>query len=107
MAGYDVVHYFGIDYNTCNSAEGKKKHSYDLLSTDENNETRVYQFWFKNQHNLDTFAQDPWKYAPKFGGFCSYGTCCEISGWPWKPQHMGPPAGYVLYSILYKILFLH
>ena len=95
MAGYDVVHYFGINYNSCNSRKGKKKFSYDLHSKDENNETRVYQFWFATQSNLDKFSQDPWKYAPKFGGFCSYGTCCETSGWPWKPEHMGPPAGYV------------
>lgn len=30
-------------------------------------------YLFSNQANLDTFNDDPEKYAPAYGGFCAYG----------------------------------
>lgn len=32
------------------------------------------EFHFANASNRDTFAADPERYAPQFGGFCAYGT---------------------------------
>ena len=42
---------------------------------------------------IDMYIIDPWSYAPRNGGFCSYGTCCEKNGWPWSSEWLGPPAG--------------
>lgn len=93
MAGYDVVAYFDLSPGSCSSKEGKEEYHYNLASKDQDGIERYYQFWFSSQDNLNRFKDNPWKYAPKFGGFCSYGTCCEKSGWPWKASHLGPPGG--------------
>ena len=31
--------------------------------------TGEYEFWFQNEANRGRFALDPWRYAPKYGGF--------------------------------------
>ena len=98
MAGYDVVHYFLNQDSECDAKKGLPRYSYNLDSTDYWGDSRTYQFWFSSQSNLDIFSSDPWKYAPKYGGFCSYGTCCELDsgnggGWPWNGTWFGPPAG--------------
>jgi YHS domain-containing protein len=52
-----------------------------------------YQFWFSTQDNRERFIQDPWKYAPAWGGFCSWGVALERSPqWPWQIDFLGPPA---------------
>mmetsp|Transcript_19260 Transcript_19260/g.32238 ORF Transcript_19260/g.32238 Transcript_19260/m.32238 type:complete len:220 (-) Transcript_19260:1608-2267(-) len=94
LEGYDIVEYYHLEYNTCSSVMGISKYSYTMHSADEAGDKRMYQFWFSSKSNLQKFAADPWKYAPKFGGFCSFGVCCETgSDWPWEADHMGPPAG--------------
>ena len=94
MLGYDVVAYH---YNVtgCDSIMGKQKYSYQLTSADGNGTDRLYEFWFADKNNLNIFKSDPWQYAPKFGGFCSWGTCCELKedGWSWSGIFQGPPAG--------------
>lgn len=93
MLGYDVVAYH---YNVtgCNSILGSKQYSHIITSTDGNGIARLYEFWFADQNNLNIFKSDPWRYIPKFGGFCSWGTCCEKPpNWPWTATFQGPPAG--------------
>ena len=53
-----------------------------------------YQFWFINVENRQLFIADPWKYAPAWGGFCSWGIALETkaTGWPWQVDFLGPPA---------------
>jgi len=52
-----------------------------------------YQFWFSTAKNRDLFLADPWKYAPAWGGFCSWGVALEKPPkWPWKINYLGPPA---------------
>lgn len=46
-----------------------------------------YEFYFVDQVNRDAFAADPLKYAPKFGGFCSYGISDETF---WTKSTLGP-----------------
>ena len=61
LAGHDVVSYF-----TENKAvEGNPE--YSALYNDA-----IYHF--SSTANRDTFKANPAKYAPKYGGFCSYGT---------------------------------
>ena len=105
LQGYDVIHYF-ITQNsnpnsnamlpsntTCPAQIGDSKYYYNLNSADYFGNMRTYQFWFSSQQNLDIFSSDPWKYAPKYGGFCTFGTCCEKKGWPWNGTFLGPPSG--------------
>lgn len=98
LGGYDVVAYSFMDISnsTCGAPVlGIPNYSYNLESADENGDIRVYAFHFGSQDNLDLFAADPWKWAPAYGGFCSWGACCETEelGWPWSANLLGPPAG--------------
>eukprot|EP00299_Pterocystis_sp_00344_P012891 c6251_g1_i2.p1 GENE.c6251_g1_i2~~c6251_g1_i2.p1 ORF type:complete len:192 (+),score=25.68 c6251_g1_i2:264-839(+) len=36
-----------------------------------------YDFWFRSAENLAKFQADPWKYAPRCGGFCAYAVACH------------------------------
>ena len=92
--GYDVVAYF-YNVTECDGIKGKEEYSYNLISSDHNGIDRVYKFLFADENNLNIFTSDPWQYAPRNGGFCSYGTCCELpeDGWPWNAKWLGPPAG--------------
>ena len=95
VEGYDVVYYFQSNNSKCETRSGNPSYYYNLESSDQNGDMRTYQFWFSSQENLDLFSSNPWYYAPKYGGFCSFGTCCELNkmGWPWNASHLGPPAG--------------
>lgn len=73
LFGYDVVEYFSLNDGD-EGVMGTEDYQYDLLTTDmSDNENPMddtnYTFYFKDQANLDLFAADPWKYAPKWGGF--------------------------------------
>ncbi|KAH8073784.1 hypothetical protein JL720_10855 [Aureococcus anophagefferens] len=46
-----------------------------------------YSFWFASEANRAAFAADPARYAPKFGGFCSYGISDETF---WTKSTLGP-----------------
>ena len=49
------------------------------------------------------FRNDPWKYTPRFGGFCTYGVAYELGPadgdeyagerWQWNKDFLGPPCG--------------
>lgn len=95
IVGHDMVEYFNIDAGSCGDpAIGLANYSYQLASADQNGDMRVYEFWFSSMVNQQTFASDPWKYVPKYGGFCAWGACCELPPhWPWAADHLGPPAG--------------
>ena len=94
LEGYDVVYYFQTN-TSCDSKQGNSNYTYNINSADSDGNLRTYQFWFISQENLELFSSDPWKYLPKYGGFCSWGTCCELSddGWKWSATFLGPPAG--------------
>lgn len=60
LAGHDVVAYF---------TQGKPVEG-------SSNYTAVYNdaiYRFSSQDNRDTFAENPEKFAPQYGGFCAYG----------------------------------
>jgi len=59
--GYDAVSYFENGSPQRGLAKFSTKHG-----------DAVYRF--SSKKNLRTFTKNPTKYAPKFGGFCAYGT---------------------------------
>ena len=54
-----------------------------------------YMFYFKNAQNKALFDANPWKYVPRFGGFCCMGIAVETKdrGYPWAKDHVGPAGG--------------
>mmetsp|Transcript_28122 Transcript_28122/g.91880 ORF Transcript_28122/g.91880 Transcript_28122/m.91880 type:complete len:283 (-) Transcript_28122:63-911(-) len=105
LKGADVVAYHSLAEGS-GFVEGLPEFAYNLTS-----EGVEWTFLFASQENRDTFASDPWAYAPRLGGFCLYGMAnewhkdeCEWSeelgcdgdcqcNWPWLDHMMGPPAG--------------
>ena len=60
IKGYDVVAYFLQQ----DATEGSDHFSLDWSGS---------KWKFISQANLDSFKQDPLKYAPQYGGYCAYG----------------------------------
>lgn len=56
--GYDVVEYFNDK-----AVEGSSKYSYTYEGA---------AYLFSSQANLNTFKENPGKYAPQYGGWCAY-----------------------------------
>ena len=90
MGRHDMIEY----WKNNESIVGNERFAFNLSSKDEHGIYRVFQFWFKNENNLNTFASNPWLYSPIYGGFCCWGMCCEFEPqYPWRPNNIGPPAG--------------
>jgi len=70
LGGYDVVAYFGLAPDS-KGVMGSLAHSHNLSTSDltTGESTGTYQFWFSNESNRAKFAADPWRFAPKYGGF--------------------------------------
>ena len=85
LLGFDVVQYHFIPSvkNGGVAVRGKPDFAYNFEG---------YQFWFSTLENRQRFIDDPWKYAPAWGGFCSWGVGLEVEGWPWAVDFLGPPA---------------
>lgn len=58
--GYDPVAYF----TDARPVKGSKEFSYKWKGAD---------WFFSSKDHLDSFAQNPEKYAPQYGGYCAYG----------------------------------
>lgn len=71
LGGVDVVAYHGLE-ETQTAVMGREQHAYRLPSSGYN-----YTFYFSTAANRDEFARDPWRYAPRLGGFCLYGMANE------------------------------
>ena len=77
MLGYDVVEYFSLDASA-DGVKGSSQYSSILRSNIAGKDAKEpvyasYTFYFKNESNKALFDADPWKYAPRWGGFCSWG----------------------------------
>ena len=59
MGGYDAVSYMSLG----GPLQGKSEF------TQEWNGAKWY---FSNKENMETFAKDPEKYAPQYGGYCAF-----------------------------------
>lgn len=86
LLGFDVVQYHFIpSYNDGGVAvRGLPEFAYNFNG---------YQFWFSTAENRARFIEDPWRYVPAWGGFCSWGVALEKPPqWPWQVDYLGPPA---------------
>ena len=86
MAGYDLVAYHRLQPGD-NGIPGKASIQY--------RHTNGYVYYFSSEANKKTFMENPTQYLPAYGGFCAFGIAYEFpdQGWPWAPNHMGPPCG--------------
>ena len=57
--GYDAVAYF----TKAQAVKGNKSYKYNWHDAD---------WYFSSTENLDSFKSNPEKYAPQFGGYCSF-----------------------------------
>lgn len=70
LDGYDMVAYF--DESRAVKGSSQYAHvltTYDYSSNPSGDVIGDYRFHFKSEDNKAKFAADPWKYAPKYGGF--------------------------------------
>ena len=69
IGGYDVVQYFSLEPHDL-GVLGSPEFAQSFTSPDADGSLRFkHEFWFANEQNRAKFAADPWKYAPKNGGF--------------------------------------
>ena len=72
LYGYDVVAYRSLDA-TVNGTRGVASHAHSMETFDFTaappKSLGNYTFWFATDANRATFEKDPWKYAPRWGGF--------------------------------------
>jgi hypothetical protein len=69
VGGWDVVEYFSLPV-TAMGVRGSQAFAANFTSPDKDGSPRfAHEFWFKDAANKAKFEGDPWKYAPKYGGF--------------------------------------
>ena len=109
VGGVDVVAFFSLDAGAA-PVEGSSKYPFQLTTNDNRGNTYSTTFHFASSLSRATFAANPAKYLPAYGGFCSYGMAFERGpdheawggavgmdvaapeeGWPWAADVMGPP----------------
>ena len=97
LGGVDVVEYWSLEDGET-GVSGSSSHS-----TTRNG----YSFYFKNKHNLKLFEENPDKYTPKFGGFCSWAVSGEFcsDGYPWAADCLGPSGNWGVWTIKRGKLF--
>ena len=67
LKGYDMVAY--VPGAGTAATMGLESISYNLTSQDNGKDRFVSEFWFSTEANKALFVADPWKYAPRWGGF--------------------------------------
>jgi hypothetical protein len=78
---------------------GSANHSTQYSTVDRDNTARfVSTFWFTTTDNMIAFENDPFSFAPKYGGFCAHALSqLNVSGAPpvWSRDALGPPVDLV------------
>ena len=108
VGGVDVVAFFSLEEGAA-PVEGSSKYPFQLTTTDDRGHAYSTTFHFASSLSRATFAANPAKYLPAYGGFCSYGMASSAAlitklgrhrghgrrrpeeGWPWAADVMGPP----------------
>lgn len=112
LLGVDVVAFRFLNEGD-SPVFGKKEYAYDARSADLDGNYFTTTFLFSSSVNRDLFKANPVYYAPRFGGFCSYGITSELQdgwresmdsarvteGWPWSRDHLGPPTDLSVWTI--------
>ena len=120
LGGVDVVAYFSLEAGAA-PVWGKADYATAVTSVDglDGNSFQSV-FWFATAENARLFEASPSKYAPRFGGFCSYGMSSEFarggeapmasanatSGWAWAKDYVGPPANQSVWAVRDGKLYL-
>ena len=120
LGGVDVVAYFSLEAGAA-PVYGSSAYASSLTSVDASDGNSFQSvFWFASKANLEAFEASPSKYAPRFGGFCSYGMSSEFAkggdapmatanataGWPWAKDYVGPPANQSVWAVRDGKLYL-
>lgn len=88
--GYDVVSYFSLEQG-----------GVPLIgSGDYTSQFGGMLYFFSSEKNKDTFDDDPERFVPAVGGFCTYGMANEHSTWPDIAQGYGPPSDPTQWAIM-------
>ena len=82
LKGYDLVAYHSLEAD----AEGIKGDP-QIKALWGSDGGAKYTFHFSSEENKEIFLKNPYKYLPKFGGFCSWGIAEE--SW-WTAKTLGP-----------------
>lgn len=109
VGGVDVVAFFSLDAGAAPVA-GSPKYPFQLATSDTRGNAYESVFYFETALSRATFAANPSKYVPQYGGFCAYGVAFELGpqdegwngmkgmdealpeeGWPWTQDAIGPP----------------
>jgi YHS domain-containing protein len=96
LGGIDVVGtYNSYDSSVTYQAEGTAG------SSDYTETYGGYTFYFANAKNQATFAKNPTKYLPQWGGFCSWGIATEFCpSYPWSDTCLGPSGNWYAWTIV-------
>mmetsp|Transcript_24344 Transcript_24344/g.41851 ORF Transcript_24344/g.41851 Transcript_24344/m.41851 type:complete len:210 (-) Transcript_24344:41-670(-) len=85
MGGIDVVNLFFQEPDTMPIMGD------DSIAVYLPTSTGFYKFLFSSESNRDLFIQDPWHYAPTWGGYCAYGIALEDKAYdPTYVEKLGP-----------------
>jgi len=123
VGGVDVVAFFSLAEGS-KPVEGSSKYPFQLTTSDDRGHAYSSTFHFASALSRATFAANPAKYLPAYGGFCSYGMAFERGpdheawggtvgmdvaapeeGWPWAADVMGPPTSVENWVIMNEKLY--
>ena len=68
MDGYDVVEYFSLNPED-SGVKGDNAYKFIFNTSLADGTQLPYEFHFQSEENLQTFKSEPWRYAPRYGGF--------------------------------------
>jgi len=90
LGGIDVVAFHVVPHLT-SPIMGKSLIAYNFSG---------FQFWFSKEQYMHLFSQDPWRYAPAYGGFAANAVENEKPPtYNWTRSYMGPAVTFSSYKI--------
>ena len=97
MGGLDFVQYFSFPDETYTGEVGSSQYQATYQG---------HKFYFLNEENQKQFENNPGRYAPMWGGFCSYGVSTEYCpDYYWSAECLGPDGNWGLWTIQQDHLF--
>lgn len=92
LGGVDVVEYWNFDDESATGVAGNDEWQH---------RHNGYTFYFSSKANLKRFKQDPAKYTPRYGGFCTWAVTGEYcsDGYPWAADCLGPSGNWAIWKI--------
>ena len=98
LGGVDVVNYFTAYKNADGTYDESKVGV--AGSKDFSASYMGYNFYFVSEENKKLFESAPDKYAPQYGGFCTWGMSTEFCPTsPWSTDCLGPYGNWAHWTI--------